>query len=65
MLVKDRPQKVNMKEYAKALGFKNVIVMTYLEDLFHDIFLGNVAGVVTNTAEVISLNPYRVDEERK
>lgn len=76
VLVKDNPQETNMKEYAKALGFKNVKVMTYteytrgikispvyidsVEDLFQFLFLGKVAAAVTNTAEVISLNPYRV-----
>ena len=79
VLVKDKPQEVVMKKYSKSLGFENVRVMTYteyvrgvkispvyidsLEDLFHFLFLGKVAGAVTNTTEVISLNPYRVLEE--
>ena len=34
-----------------------------LDDLFKAMTWGRVAGVVTNTAEVISLNPYRVSED--
>ena len=29
-----------------------------IEDLFHFLFVGKVAGVATNSSEVISLNPY-------
>ena len=82
VLVENKLQAVNTKEYAHALGFENVLVMTYteyieksikispvyidsLEDLFKACFLGKVAGVVTNTAEVISLNPYRVNEDER
>ena len=79
VIVKDKPQKVNINEYAKDLGFENVKAMTYeeyaqgiklspvyidsLEDFLYACFLGKVAGVVSNTAEVISLNPYRVIDE--
>lgn len=65
-----------MKQYAKSLGFKNVRVKSYLEyaegtaispiyiDLIEDflnfLFSGKVAGFASQTAEVISLNPYRV-----
>lgn len=81
VLVRDEAQRHNMNEYAKSLGFLNVMVMTYdqytkgikfspvyidsLEDLFKACFLGKVSGVVTNTAEVISLNPYRVNEDER
>lgn len=34
-----------------------------LEDLFKAITWGKVAAVTTNTAEVISLNPYRVIDD--
>lgn len=76
ILVKNRADVRGMKQYAESLGFKNVRVKSYIqyaegvaispiyidsiEDFLDFLLVGKVAGIASNTAEVISLNPYRV-----
>ena len=53
----------SFSEYDKSHVKINPVYIDSLEDLFKAMMWGKVAGAVTNTAEVISLNPYRDIED--